>query len=194
MKTFKFTFFTLFIALVFAACNPVAEKVQTESAATENASSITEDEVLAIQQVWSESIVSIGKVYLDGGDYVAAAENHIDELYGFELGKVLFKPTLASEKQFRLTKVSALSYFVGHNPDYTEDHGFAIKPWSAIRWESAGITVLGNVALAMGNYYFTPAKGGDDVKVEYSFAYVKDENGKLKIVLHDSHLPYSAGH
>jgi hypothetical protein len=180
--------------LVFAACNPVAEKVQTESAATENASSITEYEVLAIQQVWSEGIVSIGKVYLDGGDYVAAAENHIDELYGFELGKVLFKPTLASEKQFRLTKVSALSYFVGHNPDYTEDHGFAIKPWSAIRWESAGITVLGNVALAMGNYYFTPAKGGDDVKVEYSFAYVKDENGKLKIVLHDSHLPYSAGH
>lgn len=194
MKTFKFTFLTLFIALVFAACNPVAEKVQTESAATEKASSITEGEVLAIQQVWSEGIVSIGKVYLDGGDYVAAAENHIDELYGFELGKVLFKPTLASEKQFRLTKVSALSYFVGHNPDYTEDHGFAIKPWSAIRWESAGITVLGNVALAMGNYYFTPAKGGDDVKVEYSFAYVKDENGKLKIVLHDSHLPYSAGH
>ncbi len=192
MKTFKFTFLTLFIALVFAACNPVAEKVQTESIVAEQLPSITEDEVLAIQQVWSEGIVSIGKVYLDGGDYVAAAENHIDELYGFELGKVLFKPTLASEKQFRLTKVSALSYFVGHNPDYTEDHGFAIKPWSAIRWESAGITVLGNVALAMGNYYFTPAKGGDEVKVEYSFAYVKDENGNLKIVLHDSHVPYAA--
>lgn len=192
MKTFKFTFLTLFIALVFAACNPVAEKVQTESIVAEKLPSITEDEILAIQQVWSEGIVSIGKVYLDGGDYVAAAESHIDELYGFELGKVLFKPTLASEKQFRLTKVSALSYFVGHNPDYTEDHGFAIKPWSAVRWESAGITVLDNVALAMGNYYFTPAKGGDEVKVEYSFAYVKDENGKLKIVLHDSHIPYSA--
>ena len=42
----------------------------------------------------------------------------------------------------------------------------------------------------MGNYYFTPAKGGDDVKVEYSFAYTKDKDGKLKIILHDSHLPY----
>ncbi|MDO8897989.1 MAG: hypothetical protein Q7V19_10095 [Bacteroidales bacterium] len=192
MKTLKFTFLVLFMTLAFAACNPAAEKVQTESAVAEKGSAITENEVVAIQQVWSEGIVSIGKVYLDGGDYVAAAENHIDKLYGFELGKVLFKPTLASEKQFRLTKESALSYFVGKNPDYTEDHGFAIKPWSAVRWESAGITVLGNVALAMGNYYFTPAKGGDEVKVEYSFAYVKDENGNLKIVLHDSHVPYAA--
>ena len=46
------------------------------------------------------------------------------------------------------------------------------------------------MTIAMGNYYFTPAKGGDDVKVEYSFAYTKDKDGKLKIILHDSHLPY----
>jgi len=46
------------------------------------------------------------------------------------------------------------------------------------------------MAAAMGNYYFTPANGGEEVKVEYSFAYTKDKDGKLKIILHDSHLPY----
>ena len=43
----------------------------------------------------------------------------------------------------------------------------------------------------MRNYYFTPVDGGDAVKVEYSFAYTFDADGMLKIVLHDSHLPFS---
>jgi hypothetical protein len=84
-----------------------------------------------------------------------------------------------------------LSYFVGGNDEYAEDGGFAIKPWSNVRWENIGTKIIGNMAVAMGNYYFTPAKGGDDVKVEYSFAYTKDANGDLKIILHDSHIPYN---
>ncbi len=84
-----------------------------------------------------------------------------------------------------------MSYFIGGNPNYPEDHGFAIKPWSNVRWETIGITIVGNMAVAMGNYYFTPAKGGNEVKVEYSFAFTKDKNGKLRIILHDSHLPYT---
>jgi len=59
-----------------------------------------------------------------------------------------------------------------------------------VRWENIGVKIIGNVALAMGNYYFTPANGGDEVKVEYSFAYTKDKDGNLKIILHDSHIPY----
>lgn len=47
------------------------------------------------------------------------------------------------------------------------------------------------MAIAMGNYYFTPADGGDEVKVEYTFAYTKDKDGKLRIIMHGSHLPYS---
>jgi hypothetical protein len=53
-----------------------------------------------------------------------------------------------------------------------------------------GTKIIGNMAVAMGNYYFTPAKGGDDVKVEYSLAYTKEKDSKLKIILHGSHLPY----
>ena len=64
-----------------------------------------------------------------------------------------------------------------------EDHGFAIKPWNAVRWQSIGIKTDGNMAIAMGNYFFTPTKGGDEVKVEYTFAYTKDDkqSASLKI-------------
>ena len=44
--------------------------------------------------------------------------------------------------------------------------------------------------MAMGKYFFTPQKG-EGVKVEYTFGYVKNDDGKLKIVLHHSSLPYS---
>ncbi len=47
------------------------------------------------------------------------------------------------------------------------------------------------MAIALGNYYFTPANGGGEVKVEYTFAYTKDKDGKLRIIGHGSHLPYS---
>ncbi len=153
---------------------------------------ITKQEVIEAQQAWSDGLIRIGKVFGDNGDYLAAARQHIDTLYGYAMGEVLFKPTLASKRQFRTTPDGALSYFVGGNPDYPEDHGFAIKPWSKVRWENAGVMIAGNVALAMGNYYFTPAQGGDEVKVEFSFAYTKDTNDQLRIILHDSHLPYQS--
>ncbi|MEE2639325.1 MAG: phosphoribosyl-AMP cyclohydrolase [Planctomycetota bacterium] len=152
---------------------------------------ITEDSISSAQQAWGEGIVKIGKVFLDQGDFKAAAEDHINQFYNYQEGEVLFKPTLTSVKQFRLDFEGALSYFVGGNDSYPEDHGFAIKPWANVRWESTGIKVIGDVGFAMGNYYFTPVEGGDDVKVEYTFVYTNNSEGQLKIVLHDSHLPYT---
>ncbi|NOY77612.1 MAG: hypothetical protein GXO76_07065 [Calditrichaeota bacterium] len=152
---------------------------------------ISEQEVQNIQKIWGEGIVRIGKVFLENGDYKAEAEKFIDELYGYSLGSVLFKPTFASEKQFRTTKEGALSYFVGENENFPEDHGFAIKPWRHVRWENIGIKTEGNIAIAMGNYYFTPVKSENEIKVEYTFAYKKDHDGKLRIILHGSYLPYS---
>lgn len=43
----------------------------------------------------------------------------------------------------------------------------------------------------MGEYFFTTTDG-EDVKVEYSFGYIRDANGDLKINLHHSSLPYQA--
>lgn len=58
-----------------------------------------------------------------------------------------------------------------------------------MRFENVKTFIHGNTALAMGNYYFTTT-GGDEVKVEYSFGYVKDKDNNLKIVLHHSSLPF----
>ena len=152
---------------------------------------IADQLILSAQKAWGDGIVKIGKVFLEKGDYKAAAEEHISEFYNYDEGQVLFKPTLAAHKQFRLDFDGALSYFVGGNSDYPEDHGFAIKPWSAVQWENIGTKIIGDMGVAMGNYYFTPHEGGDDVKVEYSFAYTINFDGQLKIVLHGSHLPYT---
>ena len=152
---------------------------------------ITEEQILEAQKSWGEGIINIGRVFLEKGDYKAAAEQHINTFYNYQEGKVLFKPTLASIKQFRLDFDAALSYFVGGNEAFPEDHGFAIKPWTDVRWENIGTTILGETGLAMGNYYFTPHDGSDGVKVEYSFGYTRDSKGDLKIILHDSHVPFS---
>lgn len=154
------------------------------------ADAITAEEVAQAQQTWGEGIVAIGKAFTDKGDFVAAAEKHLDELYNFQAGDVLFKPTKAAETQFRMDRESALSYFVGGNEKYAEDHGFAIHPWTKVRFENAATYLHGDYAVAMGNYFFTQTDG-TDVKVEYTFGYNKVD-GKLKINLHHSSVPFSA--
>lgn len=181
---------TAIFSLGITSCNQTCQNENSIQATTENPTSITEKEVLDAQKAWGEGIVKIGKVFSENGDFKTTATEHINNYYYFQEGSVLFKPTLTSEKQFRTDFQGALSYFVGGDENYPEDHGFAIKPWNNVRWENIGTKIIGNMAIAMGNYYFTPTKGGDEVKVEYSFAYTKDKDGKLRIILHDSHLPY----
>jgi len=147
---------------------------------------ISKQEVEAAQQAWGEGIIAIGKAT----DFKQAAINHIDKFYGYDIGTVLFKPTLASVKQFRGDKKSALSYFIGQ--DLPEDKGFALAPFTKVVWENEGIIINGGTAFAMGNYFFTKASG-EVIKVEYSFGYIKDDNGDLKINLHHSSIPYAAG-
>ena len=145
---------------------------------------ITVAEVEAAQKAWGEGIVKIGR----SEDARADAIAHIDQFYAYDEGEVLFKPTLASEDQFRGDKKEALSYFVGQ--DMKEDKGFALAPYSKVRWENEGIITDKDSALAMGNYYFTNSDG-EEVKVEYSFGYMKNNEGEVKINLHHSSLPYT---
>ena len=42
-------------------------------------------------------------MYLDGGDYVAAAGEAAGKLYGYGHGNVLFKPTKSTRHPFRPT-------------------------------------------------------------------------------------------
>lgn len=152
--------------------------------------SITKADVLAAQKVWGEGIVAISSAHSSGGDYKTRASQHVEDLYAYGLTDVMFKPTLAAEKQFRPTFEEAMSYFIG--TEGTEDSGFAIKGWTHVRWESMGVYTNAESAMAMGNYYFT-APDGSETKVEYSFGYVLDDAGKLKINLHHSSVPYSPG-
>ena len=151
---------------------------------------ITKEEVLSVQKQWSDGLLNIGRLYSEKGDCNQEATNYLSELYGFHIGEVLFKPTLASVQQFRLTKEAALSYFIGGNSNFDEDSGFALLGWKAVRFENIGIKIEGNIAIAMGNYFFQK-EDDSEVKVEYTFVYKKDDSGKLYIILHDSHFPYN---
>merc|ERR1711879_350740 len=133
-------------------------------APTSNA--VTQEEVDSAQAAWANAIKHISKTYLDGGDFVGAAGDAAGQLYGYGHSQVLFKPTKATDQQFRPDAADAMSYFVGHQAvdgGYTEDAGFAInggKGWADVRFENHQTKLTGDVALAMGNYYFTCASSG----------------------------------
>lgn len=149
---------------------------------------VTLGDVEDAQQAWGEGIVAIATAHSKGGDYVEVARNHVETLYAYGLTAVLFKPTLAAIEQFRPTFDQALSYFVASNNECSEDKGFAIKGWTHVRFENADVILEESTALAMGNYFFT-APDGDEVKVEYTFGYMVDSVGNLRIQLHHSSMP-----
>ena len=166
----------------------VATFAITGAAQATSAPALTADKVTEFKTAWGEGIVSIGSIHTAGGDYKAAAKKHIQQFYAYGKTRVLFKPTLAREDQFRGSFDEALSYFVGGSIE--EDGGFAIAPYTNVRWENEGTIISSDIALAMGNYYFTKLDGSE-VKVEYTFGLKQMEDGKLKIVLHHSSLPFN---
>ena len=164
-----------------------ANEVATAAAANR---CILHSEVRQAQEDWGNAIVAIGETYLNGGNHEALAADTVDRLYAYDEGTVLFKPTKASDEQFRLSEAEAVSYFVtGIVP---EDHGFAIQPWSDVRFENAGIILDCNSAVVMGNYYFTDAHTGEEAKAEFTFGYRRDVAGNLLINLHHSSFPHIA--
>ena len=165
-------------------------KFDTNSNKKLNPTAIREEDVLSIQKEWADSIISIGKIFLNKGNYILEAEKTLKKLYAFDISNVLFKPTFASQNQFRNNFEDALSYFVGGNIE--EDNGFAIKPWFKIRFSENKIVISHDNAIAMGNYYFTSVEDKkNETKVEYTFGYIKDKKGNLRINLHHSSIPHS---
>ncbi len=159
-------------------------------------SSVTKDDVINAQNFWAQSIVDISNSFLSGEDYVSLASERAGELYGYDHSKVLFKPTKASEKQFRPTANDAMSYFVGHDSvidGYKEDQGFAInakKGFSRVVFDNHQIDCHDQVAIAMGTYEFTCATTGEISEVEYTFGYKRNPDGNVRICLHHSSIPY----
>ena len=160
---------------------------------------ITIAEVLACQAKWADSIAKISSVYLEKGDYVAAAAQAAGELYGYGHHDVLFKPTKATKHPFRATGEVAMSYFVGAevmkmDEFKGEDAGFAInggKGWKKVVFTNHNVALNGETAVAMGSYDFTCATTGNVATVEYTFGYKRCADGKPRIFLHHSSVPYN---
>ena len=153
---------------------------------------INENELADARVAWGNGIIAISKAYEKSGidDATIVANEMLDQLYGFEFGPVLFKPTLSGGSQtFRSNKEGALSYFIGNNPKYPLDSGFGIKSWREVKSETSSTFVEENIAMWMG-WVTLIDKKGDQVKVDKSWGYKKTKNGSLKIVLHHSSLPY----
>jgi len=104
---------------------------------------------------------------------------------------VLFKPTLTVAPQtLRTTSDGALAYFVGGDPNYPNDTGFALKGWRSVEIKNAAIFISGDTASTMGNVMITD-KNGKTTTVDKTWKFVKDDSGKLRIVVHHSSLPHS---
>jgi hypothetical protein len=154
---------------------------------------ITESEVLAAQKAWGDALVSISKTYeTEGKDAAKAlAGKVIDEAYGYQFGLVLFKPTLTTAPQtFRTTRASALAYFVGDDPAFPRDKGFALNGWRKVESKNIGIFISGDTATSMGKVTLTD-KDGNVITVDKTWQFFKDDTGKLRIIVHHSSLPYS---
>jgi hypothetical protein len=154
---------------------------------------ITESEVLSAQKAWGDALVSISTTYdINGkGAAKALAGKVIDEAYGYQFGVVLFKPTLTVAPQtFRTTRAGALAYFVGDDPAFPMDKGFALKGWRKVEIRNAAIFISGNTATTMGNVDLID-KNGKITTVDKTWQFFKDDNGKIRIILHHSSLPYT---
>lgn len=176
-------------SLCVASALPLAAK--DEAPAT-----ITKAEVNAAQQAWCDALVAIGKTHEEGGDAKALALQVLSDAYYYDKGSVFFKPTLAYGKNtFRPTKEGALAYFVGGDANFPEDKGFALKPWVKARYDNLGegdegIQIHGDIAISMGNVWVT-AKDGTEVMVDKTFVFKKADDGKLRLIVHKSSLPYA---
>lgn len=150
---------------------------------------LTKNDILKAQKEWGNAIVKIGSIKDDRPLCEKVTEGFLEKLYDFGNRKVLFKPSRAASIQFRPTMEGAISYFIGGSDNFTEDNGFALQPWTKVRFENRGIILEERRAIAMGNYFFTDLSG-KEIKVEFTFGYLSNDKGELIIDLHHSSVPF----
>jgi hypothetical protein len=155
-----------------------------------NKPQVTEKMISNAVHSWCDGLLLISKTDMEGKDAVQVAKKVIDSAYNYDQGKVLFNPTLSfGDQTFRLTKEGALAYFVGGNDKFPNDSGFARKNWVKCEFDTAGVMIEGNIGIYMGNVHLTNL-GGQKTTVDKTFVF-KFVNGKPKIILHKSALPFN---
>ncbi|QQT26905.1 hypothetical protein [Sphingobacterium spiritivorum] len=151
----------------------------------------TSEMVEATLQLWCDNVVAVGKVHVENGNVEEFANQLLTDNYDYDKGKVLFKPTLAfGQHTFRPTKEGALAYFIGGNSNFPDDKGFKLKPWVKVWYNKFDYILHNDIAVVQCNIHFI---GADDshIFVNKSFVFKICEDGKTRIILHQSSLPYS---
>jgi hypothetical protein len=178
-------------ALIWATSLP-ASAFQVEAPLRMD-TNITEAQVLQAQKGWCTGLLAISQAYSTGGfaQAKATANQVLDQAYAYQFGAVAFKPTLTTPPQtFRGTKAGALAYFVGGDPNYPNDKGFAIKPWRTCVVRNQVIQLHGMFATTMGNVDLTDGKGAVTT-VDKTWTFVREPDGSIRILLHHSSLPFT---
>ena len=154
-----------------------------------HARGLTEADIVAAQDAWVSGMLDVARTAETRGADAARARaaRLIDRLYAYDLGPVLFKPTLAGGTQsFRTTRAGALSYFAGGDAAFPDDTGFTLKPWREIRIRNVGMQIRGDTALVMSRVILTD-RNGQMTEVDKSWGYRRGPEG-VRIVLHHSSL------
>ena len=179
------------------------ENSSLETKVVVNDNIITGKEVRAAHKAWTDALVSISQTYKkDGLDAAKSlAGDVIDGAYGYQLGAVAFKPTWAyGDTTFRTTRDGAVSYFVGGDKNF-DDLGYAIgnkpdpvtgerSPWKKAWFDRSVMRLDGNTATVQG-FMYTKDEDGNVGYVDKTWAYQKDDEGTVRIVLHHSSSPYA---
>ena len=132
---------------------------------------------------WTDGVIEIGRVYVEGGDYEKCAEKFISSHYAFDNEETMFKPTFTKEVIFRNSKELALSYFTGG--EVAEDNGFALKPWGNISLEELHTIEENNLIVAMGTLNLKPVNKEEMTMLAFTFLLVHIDDS-LKIKAHHS--------
>jgi hypothetical protein len=179
--------------LLLTACSDEGTALENENEIVSETNPITVSEIEAAQVAWGDGLVEISRAYAEDEDYVAVALAVLEDLYGYDDGPVLFKPTVASEVPFRFDWDGAVSYFIGPSaphPIDEDESGFATNDWIAVNFEDDWTFIInGETALGMGTVVITSADG-DEVKVQKSMGWFRGTDGELKLQLHHSSVPF----
>ena len=144
---------------------------------------MNESKIKEFLDSWTKGVIEIGKVFLKKEDFEKEALKFLSQHYAFKTHQILFKPTFTKEQIFRNNLEDALSYFV--KGKFSEDNGFALKPWEEINLQELNILNEESLSTAMGTLSFKPVSSSEMTLVAFTFVFCL-EDGEIKIKIHHS--------
>ena len=117
---------------------------------------ITKREVLEAQKAWADALVK----YREKSTWTVKTINRQQKtlLMSYTHTRPVrscLKPTKASDDKFRTTREGAISYFIGHNKNFPEDKGFALQPWTNVRFKNGRILYKRRCGSGHGKIFFS---------------------------------------